>query len=68
MAAQRDSSQPIRFHYGLAHKELADQLPPDDSETSLEAVMDRCLSQIDQVTSIRFELNFVLKDIKILIG
>jgi hypothetical protein len=70
MAAQRDNTQAIRFHYGLAYRDLANQLPDDDQhqQQSPEAIVDQCIASLDDVLATRATLHFVLKDIKLLMG
>jgi len=71
MSAQVDTNQPIRFHFGNAAIDLAHLLPPEDTSEicfDMQKSLMRMDSLLNEIESKRFELAYLISDIKRQIG
>jgi hypothetical protein len=74
MSAKWDRTQPIRFFYGNAARELHEVLPPDEFEndtldlrnewSELNTLLDRASSHMNELKNTRREISFLLTDLK----
>ena len=67
MSALLDRSQPVKFHFGNAAKDLHQELPEESPETSpaeLLAVLDQIDAHIGHIQKSRTELAFLIADLK----
>ena len=71
MSAQVDRDQPIRFHFGNAAIDLAHLLPEEDPsvvQMEMQKLLQRCDKIFDEIEKKRFELSYLISDIKRQIG
>ena len=68
MSAKLDTTQPVRFYYGNAARDLAHLLPADESpETEigqLLALVESVSAQLESIEETRKEIGFLLSDLK----